>query len=166
MTMFPGSENFFKTRSDLSMIWPSFCITEPRLSDQFQKRSLVVGDDADGADDADDDIHYRTDWVHDLLKFFWYMFWFQQTLAMLMVANQKAKGQRLDFHYKPWDIRNDGLIWKTFINEHDIVKLKQSFCSTVHQQPDFVSIKISKEDASFRRQQLPVQEKAFNESKG
>ena len=94
------------------------------------------------------------------------MFWFQQTLAMLMVANQKAKGQRLDFHYKPWDIRNDGLIWKTFISEHDIVKLKQSFCSTVHQQPDFVSIKISKEDASFRRQQLPVQEKAFNESKG
>jgi hypothetical protein len=43
------------------MIWPSFCITEPRLSDQFQKRSLVVGDDADGADDADDDIHHRTD---------------------------------------------------------------------------------------------------------
>jgi hypothetical protein len=25
------------------------------------------------------------------------MFWFQQNLAMLMVTNQKAKGQRLDF---------------------------------------------------------------------
>jgi hypothetical protein len=157
MTMFPRSEIFFKTRSDLSMIWPSFCITEPRLSDQFQKRSLVVGDDAD-------DIHHRTDWVHNLLKFFWNMFWFQQTLAMLMVANQKAKGQRLDFHYKPWDIRNDGLIWKTFINEHDIVKLKQSFCSTVHQQLDFDSIKISKEDADFWRHQFKTT--SFSKSKG
>jgi hypothetical protein len=49
------------------MIWPSFCITEPRLSDQFQKRSLVVCDDADddadgdADDDADNDTHHRFD---------------------------------------------------------------------------------------------------------
>jgi hypothetical protein len=41
------------------MIWPSFCITEPRLSDQFQKRSLVVGEDADDDADADNDTHHR-----------------------------------------------------------------------------------------------------------
>jgi hypothetical protein len=68
------SENFFGTRSDLRMIWPSFCITEIRPSDRFQKRSLVVGDDADDADDAgdaddaDDDTHQQFDCVPDLLK--------------------------------------------------------------------------------------------------
>jgi hypothetical protein len=64
---------------------------------------LVVCDDADddadgdADDDADNDTHHRFDWVPDLLKFFWNMFWFLQNLAMLMVTNQKAKGQRLDF---------------------------------------------------------------------
>jgi hypothetical protein len=58
-----SSEIFFGTRSDLSMIWLSFCITEIRPSDRFQKRSLVVGDDAD-----DDDTHQRFDCVPDLLK--------------------------------------------------------------------------------------------------
>ena len=59
---------FFGTKSDLRMIWPSFCITEIRPSDRFQKRSLVVGDDADDADDADDDTHQQFDCVPDLLK--------------------------------------------------------------------------------------------------
>ncbi len=54
--MLPRSDIFFETGSDLSIIWPSFYVMVPRLSDKFQKWSLVVGNDADG--DGDDDYDY------------------------------------------------------------------------------------------------------------
>jgi hypothetical protein len=53
--MLPRSEIFFETGSDLSIIWPSFYVMVPRLSDKFQKWSLVVGDGGGGDDDDDDD---------------------------------------------------------------------------------------------------------------